>query len=858
MLLAGFDYGLNPDDISNIDRKIFGQSILVSGQQIFGVILGASSTIFAISFTISQFMVQRMSTTYSPFILQEYNKWNWPKFGFYAFIVVIIISASALIITNQGLEAKYHYFLIKWTIGGFIGSIVLFTYIFFVMMRFINPLEFASKIGNIAMRHFKNDDYGHENLIDIIGDIAISAIQRNESSISLSYVNELERLSNYFIDKKIEKGSSSYNNDPRLSEDRDVKALSQILSKLKDIYTVAYKTGHTNVTLKIIETVNQILKRTLDGKNDDLIKLFVSQRKHGVFLHELQTITSSIKEKKDEKSALIEYLNYLPSRIIYSDVDLSYADYLLPHHLFDMVKIIVDEDDFESFRYFVKDSLQMPYYSDPGDITSSITMDLMMDGAYNRDIRFITEPLRFFTRIECAKNYSKIHELETNLGAYHDLLKIHSIQPVYSKVKDEKELKKMIRELYVRSLMYQAFFWIGAYLISKGHQYARYMDFLWNITKSKDDKVIILNEPPIPKDLTWATLLVLYGNNDVTFETEFYERQEVTQFLYKYLGMIMLKSEEDFAFPTEEQIKFLIELKKDDILSKWMAVCSGIQSESFVKSLSDLEKYVDLEKYFEFENPQQVINGKVKRLQDEAVRCGKMIERLRSMSDTITQHIVGLIAIAYEKHAIINSLANVTLEESRIPLLKRYTRTHTMEKRAFQEIEGVSTYWKILTDSIAQNMVDLELSIILEKLRGNRNIKKHKLKADELVSKLERIFIEMKTQGAEPDVIFIPRLLIFEFNKGSGMPMTNVISINGKALVTLMPRTLKDDEIHLFSKSSLQVRFLKTKHGWLDLAISENLGDANKTNIVSSFDIGVDITNTKGIRHIRILDIKKL
>ena len=66
-----------------------------------------------------------------------------------------------------------------------------------------------------------------------------------------------------------------------------------------------------------------------------------------------------------------------------------------------------------------------------------------------------------------------------------------------------KEIKKNALQVYTSTLIYEAFFIVGAYLIFKGKKYEKFLDKFWNIANPKEGNVTFLNKPPVPTDIMW-------------------------------------------------------------------------------------------------------------------------------------------------------------------------------------------------------------------------------------------------------------------------------------------------------------------------------------------------------------------
>lgn len=230
-------------DANLLDPKIFNEFLKV--------IIASLSTLLAIIFALSQFILTNIIDRYSMQIIEKYENSSKTRL-FIVYILIIVFSFFWWVTPNLNTFVPLAYlFGIILAIYFFIISFVyLIDYIEY-MFNLINPLKFANVQKDDVMQAIidqREEDV--KNGINAMGDISIKLMRRGEEKVCLDYINYLKNIFLEFIDLK-SKNPQKYK----------IKSVSRI-----------YGINHNknNVLEYILKEYDRIYRESLAQKQEDI------------------------------------------------------------------------------------------------------------------------------------------------------------------------------------------------------------------------------------------------------------------------------------------------------------------------------------------------------------------------------------------------------------------------------------------------------------------------------------------------------------------------------------------------------------------------------------------------------------
>ncbi|MBW4256600.1 hypothetical protein KTG15_02690 [Methanobacterium sp. YSL] len=158
------------------------------------VIIGASATILAIVFALSQFILQNVSKKYSPKILDEYENNLEAHRLFFLYLVIIsiilvFVVSGKTILVRSGL---LHVLIFSGIIYMFIIALIFLIDYIKLMFTYTNPFKYSNlkKSQTIIAFNTKNKDKLNEGFI-ILGDLSIKSLIENEESVTKHTIQNL-------------------------------------------------------------------------------------------------------------------------------------------------------------------------------------------------------------------------------------------------------------------------------------------------------------------------------------------------------------------------------------------------------------------------------------------------------------------------------------------------------------------------------------------------------------------------------------------------------------------------------------------------------------------------------------------
>lgn len=191
---------LNSNHLLNIELMM-----QVDFSKILTLIIGSLTTLLAIIFALSQFILSNIVEKYSTQIIEKYEKSSKNKL-FILYIFIIIFSFLLLAIPNLNTYFPLYYLIIiSLIIYLFIISFVFLVDYISYMFILINPLKFADIQKNDIMEAIFNQK--EEDIkfgIIAMGDITIKLMRKGEEKACLKYISYLKEIFLDFMELRVE------------------------------------------------------------------------------------------------------------------------------------------------------------------------------------------------------------------------------------------------------------------------------------------------------------------------------------------------------------------------------------------------------------------------------------------------------------------------------------------------------------------------------------------------------------------------------------------------------------------------------------------------------------------------------
>ncbi len=166
----------------------FGNLTITS---ILGPIAGASASILAIVFAISNLIVSNISERYSPYVLKIYEEEGFTKKTLYIFASIVGFSVILLFIHGL-IPSLISFILLMSTITGFMVALFLLMDYFFYMFKIVNPLKFGEILKNRTIQVVERQNEKEvQEYITSLGVVAARAFDRKELRICTLYIGLL-------------------------------------------------------------------------------------------------------------------------------------------------------------------------------------------------------------------------------------------------------------------------------------------------------------------------------------------------------------------------------------------------------------------------------------------------------------------------------------------------------------------------------------------------------------------------------------------------------------------------------------------------------------------------------------------
>lgn len=595
-------------------------------------IIGASASVLAIVFAISNLVISNISERYSPYVLRLHEEEGPTKKTLYSFVVVVGFSVILLFLCRLIPPViSFTFFMLN--LSGFVFALFLLLEYFSYMFRIINPLKFGDILKNRTLEVVeRREDEEIRNYITSLGDVTVRAFDRKEIGICTFYINLLYDTFDGYMQlrsKDLPKYKSAYS-PWQTGRDRN-SVMTYVLDEYFRVFKYSVFAKEEIISNQIVQKLFDMSYKILHSKGNDDLFFQVFEGKHIVGARYNQFFKLAVENKDKSRFGLVRTMVELLQRAMLDEEKIldDNLEQLATWSLLRINQTIIDNDDFELFRDEVN-SFSLAFVNIvPNEIQELICSHLYVDipPILYMDKDFTTKlekerlHITHLVRNESSKDFKKARNLRKSLENFEDFLVkgiqrlrdssyVNSLVLKGGRIQSENVVKDIdvyieritadIRgvidytyDLYVTSHICKTFFLIGAYLVFKekkeGTMYSpRYIRELWSHTTPEDADSISLNRTPTTFDPFWLTCLLMYGGTGQDFRLDFFEFEDfhgITEYVNKYYLLSMVKKIQDLKAPSIKEFEDLKNASVIEELYFWYELSDNFSSQSFQESL---------------------------------------------------------------------------------------------------------------------------------------------------------------------------------------------------------------------------------------------------------------------------------
>lgn len=545
--------------------------------------------------------------------------------------------------------------------------------------------------------------------------------------------------------------------------------------------------------------------------------------------------------------------------IIFNDYNLAFIEHFIIHHIYRINKLIIDNDDFTTFKNEIDFFCKTLQFKDPKIIARDIDASLYPHnfGLLDEEVSKYCDKLQFIINYKSMKDFNQVFEFQKELENYTNLI-LSKIQDDNQKELEKEKLiglNKNIVEFYISSLLYGVFFKIACYIISKGENYLHYLKELWYHTEPQEKSFHnILNTTPISEDVDWNVLYSIYGGkgsriyDDIDFFDDF---QDYQIYFHQYAILNMLKHTRIIRIPSIDEISTIDNKGRTYLLDYFYDLVYGFKEDDFLNALETIKntKFTSLIRLKKDETIENRISDVRNLLEETKKNKEKVIDEIVSMKTVIKEKLdtyLNQIKKEYFERSVADHISHVTYDpsiaESEFKIIQG---NYSMKREHFVEPT-------INIDSVifgpGTNMSFPEINYVFEIIK-NSEIKIISENTKDFLTQIEKSVKYLRDLGYDPDSMFIPinvehklRLKNWQIFTTSGLKIDNqeIRTINSW-------KKFPFDEIIIFDSKCLNIKYQSDKK---DNRLSFEIGDTKKglkiIEIIASLKLIVNIKDAKG------------
>ncbi|MGY5148619.1 MAG: hypothetical protein ACW9W3_00980 [Candidatus Nitrosopumilus sp. bin_68KS] len=607
-------------------------------------------------------------------------------------------------------------------------------------------------------------------LIEALGDISVKGVKEDKNNISKKGIDNLIKIALEFLElKKNNESTYKVEDDPIFSRQSSPNQYVKYVSKeLIRIFDMALKYENEEIKRHLILHSSRILTKALEGDDNWFIIqiLFETRGYRGSFYWKLMDDALRRGSQLD-KSLLIQHLVSVPQfAILEQKFDSNYLNDFITYHIFRIVQMIIDENDFATFSD-VMDSFSNNFsFKDPVDIANDIVYKLYPHyyGLIDRDYQEKFEELNFLISRTCVRDLSKIPDFIKKLHEYFELIlqKQDSSEDVEKITQILTKIHNKIGEFIISSKLFGVFFRIGTYIISKGMGYKKYLEKLWYYQSSGDERSFYINKTPVSDSIDWNTLFAIYSGigSSIYDEIDHFDNFNYSKYRYEYYVMILLKLNKTISLPSKDDITKW-NAKNEEYKSRYYyEYASQLPTDKFLEVLdniilnkNDFLSVLRLDETDTIENRMNEIKKKLiglKNLQEKTTENTVLYSKLNNqkIEEFKQQSIIG----SYKKGSKIEKIAQINYDTNILDADCEVIQSEINVPRDSFIDQGIIAH--IFNDMGFSSLAIIEIYKIYKKIK--KNIKPVAEDGDDFLKQIQSKTTELKRKGFHPDTIFIP------------------------------------------------------------------------------------------------------
>lgn len=684
------------------------------------------------------------------------------------------------------------------------------------------------------------------NIIQSLGDIVIKSLLNNENAIAIRGIDKLIDIAITFLDLK-SKNEEKFKIEGKIlffKTPPKNQYVSYVTNELSRIFSIAIKNQNSDVSRYIIFNSFKILDKVLSAPNNWQIfeQLVETRNVLGSFYSKLMSDTLD-NGTEIEKNLLLHHLIDIPQfTIVEWKYIANYVDAFITYHIYRINKLIIDKDNYNTFKAEIDGWSKTLQFDEPSSITEDISADLYLHNFWlmDQELNKKCDELQFMITHTCLKDLSKIEVFHKELNTYRKMILEKTNDEEKTKLINEKflQLEKETNELFISAKLYGTFFRIAAYLIFKGKGYEKYLKELWYHTKPDNTTTIHLNRTPVSDSLDWLTLYTIYRGSGSLFtdELDFFEDfQDSESYYYQYYALMLLKTCKTFQFPSEERIIQWANKDKQYALNYFYELASILPVDKLIMELENILKLpeflsiVKLSSELTIEKKIEQTRTNLSHLKNSQQKIINLIALHAKISlqriDELKQEIIN----EYQKDSESDKIATVEYDENFI----EYKLLETSMSIKRDNIIEQSFASRFLIHPPQSELANLEIHAIFYAIQsGIRPIMQN---TDNYVDQMKAAINTIKSKGYSPNVVFLPlnietslvgtEYLIFQphrilridgtdlyiINSWEKFDFTDIIILDSKGLILKYKAKNKSDRVSIevsgTERGSALVRF---------------------------------------------------
>lgn len=619
-----------------------------------------------------------------------------------------------------------------------------------------------------------------------------------------------------------------------------------LLEQYERIFKKAYEKNQEDVTREVLMSINRILRNACKGiDNHEIIKPFCESGIYGPFLQKIQQIISEDSRDHVEKHYFAsDILQFTSTFHGPTKLQLEYVELFVPNCIFEIFKIIIDNEDYDSFEALIEQSTLLGFFDEPGKLANKINQDITFRDYETPQDTAKAYELGYLIEIQGLRNYSSLTKFQDKLNNFSKVLKTSS-SLFSTNFYDLDSIKKNTFHVYVSSLIYETFFWVGAYLIYKGKTHERFLDKFWNIANPKEGHVNFLNKPPVPLDLMWSVGVLFSHEFDEGFtRPKFGKYQSVMPYFYKFFGLLLLNSSEGIHFPSKRELEPFFEKDEQRILPKLAGFCSRLRSQDFIEFNKNLFELVDVAKILRKDVSTEELQDRITKLQDKAKDFQDMIMASSKMEEEKIKETISSTEENYEKNSMMNKLTEIAVSESKIPYTKQLSINFEISKDAFQDNSSVTNF--IQVHGLVSQLFNFEEKLFSDKLNMiSENI--IKVNYDEIISQIHDNYNELAI-NKNPKYLLMNYELFLQLMRKKILNTGSQIKIGDDLLNVHYLRNITSDEFYLIDKTCIQTKYQRLNNERFGMSIQPDPNNPKQAVMNLQMICKCEIINNSGIR----------